>query len=137
MDWKFGSAIFNRVILGLPVPHAPVAVSWQLCVDLRKLGIITDEVNRFDALQVELVRNEPPYFCAIHSGLLVSEGNNHSKIAFIINLAKLFNSCQFRILNFNHNFTSNYGFPENLLIWEYTTTEDIKDLIVSQMQVWN
>lgn len=128
--------MFAKVILGLPVPHAPIAVSWQLCADLRKLGILTDEVNRFDALQVELVRNEPPYFCAIHSELLVSEGNNHSKIAFIINLAKRFNSCQFRILNFNRDFTSTEGFPENLRLWEFTTSEDIKDLIISQIQVW-
>lgn len=129
--------MFNKVILGLPVPHAPVAVSWQLCADLRKLGVVTDETNRFDALQVELVRNEPPYFCAIHSGLLVSEGNNHSKIAFVINLAKLLNTCQFRILNFNQDFTSADGFPENLQIWEFTTSEDIKDLIIFQMEVWH
>ena len=137
MERKSSMAKYSRIIMGLPVPHAPIAVSWQIVADLRKAGLFTDEVNRFDTLQVELIRNDPPYLCVIHSELVAPEGSNNSKIAFIINLAKKQKSCQFRILNFSNGIESTAGFPENLLIWEYTTSDDIKDLIISQMQVWH
>lgn len=126
----------NKIIFGLPVPHAPVACSWQLAADLQKLGHVVLEMSRFDILQVELIRNDN-YLCVVHSDLVASEYANNSKIAFIINLAKRFKTCQFRILNFNNAFENSEGFPNNLQLWDFKSSEQIKNLITSQMLVWN
>ncbi|MBK7844494.1 MAG: hypothetical protein IPJ71_12515 [Bdellovibrionales bacterium] len=129
--------VYSKIILGLPVPHSPVAVSWQLAVDLRNLGYETIDTNRFDSLQVELIRNQAPYICVIHSSLCKPDGNNNSRIAFLTNLAQRFGDCEFRIMNVDSDFESSDGFPPNLQLWNFTSTDQIKTLIITQIQVWN
>ncbi len=128
---------FRRVILGLPVPAGlPVACNWTISANLRSLGYVVDEIHTFETLQVELVRNDF-YLTVTHADLLKLEAVNNAHRAFLLNLAKRFKNCGYRIWDPNNKWGENSNSSPNLEVWTSSLTLDIENLIRSQLQVWN
>ncbi len=137
-DWtekKFSN--FSQIILGLPVPEGiPVACNWTISANLRTLGYVVDEIHNIDTLHVELIRNDF-YLAVIHADLLKLDAVNNAHRAFLINLAKRFENCGYRIWDPEKKWGKDSSSTANLEVWTSSLTLDIENLIRSQIQVWN